>query len=357
MTPVSVVHMVSSLEVGGAERFAIDLSVRQQSLGCDVKILSFGHQGEPLVEAAKAEGVDVSTAAASLGALFSQLRAYKKTETPIVFHIHSPAIVRRLTLFIPLLSAMGVRFIYTRHGCRKLDSLKWRITHLLIRPFIHAVTFVSLEGLEIYKRIQKWGKANLHWIQNGVVINENKKEESSYPSVRFTMVGRMVALKAQIHLLQAIQKLKATGVENVEIHFFGDGPERSNLEEFVSKNDMGSYVTFHGMVMDRALMTENMDVLVMCSETEGLSLAIMEAMANGAPVVSTDVGDSAKLVISGNTGELYDYGDLESLERHLATYVNDPSKIVSHGAKAKNHMRENYSLDKTNEQYMQLYLN
>ncbi len=357
MASVSVVHMVSSLEVGGAERFAIDLSVRQQSLGCDAKILSFGHLEEPLVEAAQVAGVGVATASPSLGALFSQLRAYKKnTEGPIVFHIHSPAIVRRLTLFIPALSIMGVRFIYTRHGCRRFDSFSWRLIHFIARPFVHAITFVSVEGLEMYKRIQGEDSKKLHWIQNGVTIKEDDYKAKESANVRFAMVGRMVELKAQIHLLQAVQKLIEKSVTNIEVHLFGDGPEREKLEKFVKENNLFEYVTFHGMVMDRSLMIERMDVLVMCSETEGLSLAIMEAMANGAPVISTDVGDSAKLVLPGNTGELYDYGDLTRLEEYLKAYIDDPAKIVEHGENAKHHIRENYSLDKTNEQYMALYL-
>lgn len=356
MTSVSVVHMVSSLEVGGAERFAIDLSVLQLSQKSDAKILSFGHDEEPLVHAARAEGVLVETAADTLPALFRQLKKYKKPGVVTVFHIHSPAIVRRLASLIPLLSFFGIRFIYTRHGCRSLDDRVWKLIHVFVRPFIDAVTFVSIEGLEIFHRVQGWSRNKLHWIQNGVVIAPGKDVSDESRPVCLAMVGRMVELKAQIHLLQAAKILLHDGLQNFEVHFFGDGPERASLEAFTQGNGLSSIVTFHGMVMDRSLMKEHMDVLVMCSETEGLSLAIMEAMASGVPVISTDVGDSGKLVLPGKTGELYDFGDIERLVALLKLYLSNRELIAVRGNSAKQHMQDNYSLDKTNQQYMALYL-
>ena len=103
-------------------------------------------------------------------------------------------------------------------------------------------------------------------------------------------VGRLVPLKGQQFLLEAIAALPETERQRISVQIFGDGPDRERLEAIAGNTLKDIPVVFHGNVMDREEIYRQIDVLAVTSRTEGLSLAIMEAMARQIPVIATAVG-------------------------------------------------------------------
>ena len=190
-------------------------------------------------------------------------------------------------------------------------------------------------------------------ISNGIYV-----PDASPPHVkdvlRIGSVGRMVELKGQSHLIDVLHRLEEKGFDQIEVHFFGDGPEREALHSAASGLKRIT-CTFHGMELDREKVYGSFDLLVVCSEQEGLSLAIMEAMARGRPAVATSVGDSPRLVIDGVTGYLYDYGDRDALEGHLLSLKQDGDLLERLGQQARTHIDENFSLESTDAAYQQVY--
>ena len=127
------------------------------------------------------------------------------------------------------------------------------------------------------------------------------------------------------------------------------------LENFANQSIVYAEVYFHGMVLDRERIFSSIDMLVMCSETEGLSMSIMEAMARKKPVIATDVGDSSKLVLPEITGVLYDYGDVDKLSSTIVHYLTNIKDIEVQGVKAQEYIKDNYSIFETAKLYDQCY--
>ena len=122
----------------------------------------------------------------------------------------------------------------------------------------------------------------------------------------------------------AIRALPALTSEIV-LHLIGDGPERFNLESLARTIGVADRVVFHGVRRDVPSILPAMDVLVMPSESEGLPLVILEAMACGVTVIASRVGGIPEIVHDGRTGLLIPPGDAQALAVALARLHDDPA--------------------------------
>jgi len=165
-------------------------------------------------------------------------------------------------------------------------------------------------------------------------------------------VGRLVALKGQRDVIDAVARLRLAPA--VELHFFGDGPERDALHAHAAALIPGQAV-FHGAVVDREQIYGSIDLLVVASRMEGLSLVIMEAMARQIPVIATAVGGNSRLVVAGKTGILVAYGDADALSAALQTLASDRVQRDRLAAAGRQHIAQNYSLESAAQILRPLY--
>lgn len=140
------------------------------------------------------------------------------------------------------------------------------------------------------------------------------------PVVHF--VGRLIANKGPHLLVDALARLRDEGVE-VRAEFVGDGPLRRRLQGVVRTRSLSDSVAFVGAVTDVADRLRRTDVLVRPSLTEGMPLAVLEAMASGVCVVASAVPGNADLVRHGDNGLLFPPGDVGRLTGALRLVVQD----------------------------------
>lgn len=355
--PKNVVHVLSSFKVGGAERLVLDLAQVQSLEDDKVAVFSCRAAQDALFEEFEHLAVEGMVSSGKRFQDYRALWSWFPSTGGHVLHIHSPAALRYLAPLLPLLKLKGVSLIYTRHGVAPLESKAWGRVHAWARLFVDATTFVSRVGLEVFHKRFAWPRRMLMPVSNGVFVPDLKPRETGEGGlVRIGSVGRMVTLKAQSHLIQVLSQIQQESPNlRFEVHFFGDGPELNALQSEAGQLLEDGTSVFHGMQLDREKVYGKLDLLVVCSEQEGLSLAIMEAMARGVPVVATDVGDSPKLVLNEQTGLLYEYADLSALRAALESLLHKPDRIKELGLAARQHILEHYSLQKTNADYQSLY--
>lgn len=346
-----IVHVLSSLQVGGAERFVIDLCISQRKSGWEPHILSYGSPEDPLENVCQEMTVPVVHGKGI--ALSTLVKIRRLLSTADIVHIHSPAVLKPLSVVFPFIGR--TRVIYTRHGADPLNAPRWKNIHRIVKRFISAVTFVSAEGLQNFMSTFAWSNKVHLVIENGVVIPEPMVEVGKNPKVRLAMVGRMVPLKHQITLLKAMFDLEASQRECLSVDFFGDGECREYLESYSMKKLPDSIVRFHGNVSDRRSIYANMDLLIVTSETEGLSIAILEAMSYGIPVIATNVGGNPRLVHDVLTGRLFDYDDHRTLSSILSDVLDSPAILAKWGVAARANVADHFSIQKTTDEYDKLY--
>tara|TARA_R110001599_G_scaffold93771_1_gene244282 strand:+ start:40 stop:807 length:768 start_codon:yes stop_codon:yes gene_type:complete len=250
---------------------------------------------------------------------------------------------------------LNIKCIYTRHGASPLTAAHWLKLHKKSARYVDAITFVSQEGFDNFQRTHGWKNIPSSVIDNGVLIKPTENVRPKNSVLRVGSVGRMIPLKSQITLLQAASLLPLPIQEKLEIHYFGDGECLPILKAFNEQQHWPVKVIFHGMVNDRNEIYSSFDLLAVTSETEGLSMVIIEAMANRIPVVATNVGGNPKLVIEGETGHLFDYSDEKELASLLNVFAEDAQLINKLGNCAFSYVKENFSLETSAKKYAKLY--
>lgn len=350
ITSKKITHLVSSLNVGGAERFVIDLCRQQISDGHQCQIISLGNPSDPLVQVCAEHDITVTVLTGIKPK--KVLTAYLKLRRQDIIHFHTQHVLKFLQL---ILSHLNPKIIYTRHGAAPLAGEHWRKLHRKIRPFINAMSFVSQEASDNFFNTHSWSNINFEVIDNGVILPESTRTIGTKEKIHVGSVGRMIPLKHQISLLQSVSSLPEEVQQKVAIHFFGDGPERANLERYQQENLPNVEITFYGMVNDREKIYSSFDLLVVTSKTEGLSMVIIEAMADGIPAAATNVGGSPKLVMNNQTGWLFEYQENDKLATIIRECEHDRSLLSLSGRTAREHIETHFSMQATANKYYHLY--
>lgn len=153
-------------------------------------------------------------------------------------------------------------------------------------------------------------------IYNGV-DDRSFTPRASRPEGPITMicVGRLIERKGQHHLLQAFAQLRARHAEPLRLSFVGTGDAEDRLKGLAASLGIADDVTFHGFVAREAMpaIYHAADLFVLPSQSEGMSIALLEAMAAGLPVVVSDTGGTSELVRADQNGQIVPWADVPAL--------------------------------------------
>jgi len=136
-------------------------------------------------------------------------------------------------------------------------------------------------------------------------------------------VGSLTPVKGHGVLLNAAARF-AAGCERFRLVIVGDGPLRNALADEAARLGIGDRVRFTGWREDIATMLAAMDAYVCSSLSEGMSNALLEAMASGLPVVATNAGDNPVVIRNGVDGLIAPPSDAESLAAALQLICGSP---------------------------------
>jgi glycosyltransferase involved in cell wall biosynthesis len=148
------------------------------------------------------------------------------------------------------------------------------------------------------------------------------------------IVARLVPIKAHEVFLDAASRMHRS---RPDIHFVvvGDGERRAALESDAHARGLAPHVHFLGWRADLERIYADLDVVVLTSRNEGSPVALIEAMAAGRPVVSTDVGGVSDVVDEGVTGWLVPDGDAGALAARTLAVLASPDGGADVGAAAR----------------------
>jgi len=143
-------------------------------------------------------------------------------------------------------------------------------------------------------------------------------------------IGTLTHEKGIDSLINALPTVVARH-PGLQLCIVGAGPMESRLRELAERTGVESAIHFAGVVEDVRPWLSAFDLLVQPSRSEGLALAVLEAMAMGVAVLATDVGGMAEAVEDGVNGMLVPAGDTEQLAEALSTSLSDRSRLKKLG--------------------------
>lgn len=175
------------------------------------------------------------------------------------------------------------------------------------------------------------------------------EDQREHKTVSVTYVGRLESVKGVDDFLAAAVPLKKE-FPQLMIQVIGwYKPDHPLVEQY--KND----VTFTGLRDDIPAILSQSDIFVLPSHSEGLSNALMEAMASGCSCIATEVGGNAFLIRNGISGFLFPPGDPSALAAHLRRLIQDPAKRRAMGEAARARIKEEFAWDVVGKRYHALF--
>jgi glycosyltransferase involved in cell wall biosynthesis len=337
--PIRVLYLIGGGEFGGAEQHLLGLVNNLDSRQFHPQVAVF-YEGE-FSARVRALGVPITVLRSdrrSLGGLHP-VRDLIRDWRPHVLHTHG---VRANLIGRLANRAEGypAKLVTTVHSILALDYPKFWKRMLftsferLTWPFVHEFILVSQAMKQDFLK-KGVPESKLSVVHNAIDLPEQPVEHVPQTSLRELLgvgpdvliigtVARLHTVKGHTYLLQAIQKIVQER-QDVVFPWFGDGDLYEELQTEAKSLGVDSYVRMLGFRKDVPDMLPQLDLFVLPSLSEGLSVAILEALAVGVPVVATAVGGSPEVITSGEDGFLVPAADPEALAESVCLLVKDTS--------------------------------
>jgi colanic acid/amylovoran biosynthesis glycosyltransferase len=267
-----------------------------------------------------------------------------------VDHIHAhyatyPALIAWITHQLT-----GISYSITIHSHDIFDCQAMLETKLRDALFLVPISNYNVEFMASH--VGDWIRKKCHVIHCGVnlsqyrsIANRNNKKETDIFEI--LQIGSLHWKKGQVYLLQAIASLRNQGVP-IHLRIIGEGNERSNLEREIENLNLENVVELLGARTQEevANLLPSADCYVQSSVSEGIPVAIMEAMACELPVVATNITGIPELVMDGKTGLLTSSHDPEALAKALAYIKKNPEHAALMGKHGRIWVQEQFDLEK-----------
>ena len=352
-----IVELVDSLRIGGAERVVCNLSSALAERGHQVSVVCLRTAG-PLVECLKAAGIEVHALNKPEGMhlpTFRRLTKYLRDCDAHVVHTHNP-LVHHYGVGAGRLARTPV-IVNTTHGIGNLSD-RFGKRELLFRWMCEATDRVVAVCPAAGERFRASGivpSRKLTVIDNGIPLAAflaARRRDTRNPFV-FGTLGRLVPVKNHYGLLDAFSKIRRE-IPGVQLEIAGDGPLREELETHARELGISSSVTFLGPRSDIPAVMQGWSAFVLSSLSEGLPMALLEAMACGLPIVTTNVGGAAEIVQSARCGWWCAPGDTGGLAQGMCS-ATACADLEEKGERARSWATRLYSVERMAEQYEQLF--
>lgn len=354
--PLRVLHVIDTLEMGGAQRHLLSLTEALCARGHRCLIATSGE----VRTAGSVEGRAVSLARDSIAhrlplRFTARLIRYLAEERVDVVHAHlhaasvaaaAAASVHRLPLVITFHSDGAWQPAYYR-----------MLSHWASGRADTAV--VVARGLADDLRVRNIPSV---LISNGVPsLHEGCADGSAIraglgiPPGEFVVgfTGRFVADKDPLLFVDAAARMAAV-CGNAHFLMVGDGPLRGEIERRIARHSLSSRFTLTGLRPDASTFYPAADVIVVPSRRDACPLVPLEAMAAGRPVVGTAVGDISDQIVDGITGYVVPAGDSRALAV-AALALRDAARREQFGRAGRARVAEQYSMRQMVDRTLAVY--
>ena len=323
---------------GGAERVMLSVVAGMIEQGNDVDILVFRKEGEYL------DSVPAGARIVDLGAAFpmayKSLVKYLRAERPqaLLSALNQPNVIAS---WARRLSGTGIRTVITVHNTLSVEaangtSLRLKLMPHFVRafyPWADTIVTVSKGVADDMRNNVGVRGDNVEVIYNPVVSDEmlaKSKMPIDHPWFAegppvVLSVGRLTGQKDFKTLIQAFAMVRST--IDARLIILGQGEDRAELEAQVQSLGLQDHVQLRGFVQNPFAYMANCRLFVLSSVFEGLPTVLIEALAAGSPVVSTDCPSGPREILDGGRyGRLVPVGDAKAMAEAICANLGEPKQ-------------------------------
>ena len=352
---MKIVHVVYSLEMGGAEVLVAQLCRLQRANGHTVSVCAYSTLGA-LGENLRSEGfcIEVLGEASPARTMARYLQTFRRMR-PDVVHCHNPAPTLQAAAGARLAGASCV--VSTRHSlvAPPYDTIS-EVKYNLVSQFCDWIVGICDATCDNLRQTPLARRDRVVRVYNGAGAIERVALADCPRKTSFTLVfvGRLAAVKDLTTLIKAVGQALST-VPELKLWLVGDGPIREELEDLTARLHLTTCVTFWGQRLDVDRFFSAADLFVMTSVSEGLPMSLLQAMSVGVPALVTDVGGMAEIVKLNQCGMLAPVGDVAAIATAIIQLASDAERRATYGLHAAAAYRAHFTLEHMATAYMQLY--
>jgi len=362
--PLRLTHLVQGLDIGGLEKIVASLVLSLDSAAFESRVICYDELGS-LVPRLEQAGIEVQLLKRKPGVdlgYVARLFSHLSSHSADILHLHNPT-----ALFYGTLAGWFARvpvIVYTDHGRDFESSRRNRLTHWLFARMVDQVVAVSDSMKRQLVEIEGVPAACVMVIQNGIgadcFAGPGRRHEVRAALGLYEgqpvlgVVARLDRVKNHALLLRAMKRI-LDRLPTAMLLVIGDGPLRGALEALAVEVGVSEHVTFLGAREDVPNLLAAIDVFVLPSISEGLSLTLLECCAAGRPMVATDVGGNREVIRHGENGLLVPPGDEQALAFAVTGVLTDHQRAARMGEAARRRFEAEFSLDTMVSRYRALY--
>ncbi len=281
------------------------------------------------------------------------VRYLRKSEARIL-----QAFFTEASLIGPLLARLcGMKYVASRR-----DLGIWYTPAILrflraVRGLVDTVIVNSRAVRDLVTGAEKIPADRIHVIVNGLAESVQDMPQAGLPREESAPV---IGIVANLKRVKRIEDLLHAFVQVRErfaaahLVVVGEGELEDELKALAVDLGISGAVTFTGRVEEPSALIAGFDIAVLCSQSEGMSNALMEYLRAGKPVVCTNVGGNPELVEDTANGFLIPVGDVDALAAGIIRIAGDRALYAAMSAQARQSVRP-YSLEAMVEQHMAVY--
>jgi glycosyltransferase involved in cell wall biosynthesis len=353
----------------GAEGVVINLlskhkgSVFSGILGC----IRESHSDIPLVAAeARRLGIKVEFFTMKRGLNIqgiNKIKSFLKKNSIQIVHCHG----YKPNIFLSLIQHRSIKVLSTVHGWAKQGSgikakvYEW-LDSLALQRMDRVIAVSKAVSRDLEHRKVKDGRISV--IYNGITFDEVDSDPSgecirdeyriSNGDFVVGAVGRLVAVKGFRYLIDAMA-IVAAKVPNCKLLIAGDGPLQNELTTAILDHNLSSRISLVGYQKPIIRFLNEIDLFVMSSLSEGLPIALLEAMACGKAIVATAVGGITEAVENERSALLVSSRDPDSIAAGILRLYVDRVLRDEMGMRNRSIVRDKFSAERMVQEYEAIY--
>jgi colanic acid/amylovoran biosynthesis glycosyltransferase len=271
-----------------------------------------------------------------------------------------------LALLIKETGALQGKVITTFHGYDISTYLQRAGRHIYDHLFKTGDLFLCISQ-RMKRELLNLGCSEEKICVHRVGVDTNKfafstSELKSHGKTRLLTIARLVEKKGLRYAIQAVASLLKK-FPHIEYTIIGDGPLRDELHNLITTLKAGAHIKLIGWMRQEEVIEwlYKSDILLAPSVTsqdgdqEGTPVVIIEALARGLPVLSTQHSGIPELIQDGQSGILVPERDVAAFADRLEFLIRNPEIWPEMGHKARSYVEEHHNIDKLNDQLVKIY--
>jgi sugar transferase (PEP-CTERM/EpsH1 system associated) len=363
---INIIFVNYSLDVGGIETLILELSRKLNPDRFHLEICAFSEGGN-LQNEFEASGIPVhiirKKAGIDLGAPLKLARLFKERRIDIA-HTQNRSSWLYAVIAARITRVFLVHTVHSNVDFKNPHPRRWMILQRYLAKFTDQIIAVSNSNAGFLTEKQNIPDRKIRVIYNGIIPElydrpcdtKLKKQELSIGEGDLIIgnVARFSPPKDHETLIRAFKSISQT-IPSARLLLVGDGPLENTIRGLVNALDLNAKVKFLGSRRDIPELLKIFDVFTLSSFREGFSVAILEAMAAGLPVVATNVAGNPEAVINEETGLIVPPKNPEALARAICRLLLNGEEARRMGEKGRKRVKEHFSLEKMVKEYEDVY--